>query len=195
LSPHLPTRFSCGVAASLAPEIVARHAEYRWRVFVERLGWDLKAHNGLELDQFDREDTLYVVALDEADDVIGTTRLLPTTRRYLLAEVFPQLLGTQAPPRSPAVWELSRFAAVGFDTPTRDALAQCSSPTAMGLLHAALRAARERGAAAVITVSPVGVERLLRNIDVMAWRAASPRDVGGQTLVALYISTNPATDQ
>jgi acyl homoserine lactone synthase len=183
-------RFSFGVAANLAPELVALHAQYRYRVFVEKLGWDLKAHNGLELDQFDREDTLYVVGLDAADDVIGTARLLPTTRPYLLSEVFPQLLGAQTAPCSPAVWELSRFAAVDFDTPARDALVRSSSPVTVGLLLAALRAARERGAVSLITVSPVGVERLLRNIGVTAWRAAPPREVGGQALVAIYISTD-----
>jgi acyl homoserine lactone synthase len=173
-------RFSSGLAANLAPELVARHAHYRYRVFVEKLGWDLQTHDGLEVDQFDRDDTLYVVALDADDDVIGTARLLPTTRPYLLAEVFPQLLGTSALPHSPAVWELSRFAAVDFDAPVRDALAQFSSPTTVGLLQATLRAARQRG-----------VERLLRNIGVTAWRAAPPQVIDGQPLLAIYIATDP----
>ena len=184
-------RFSTGFAASLAPELVMRHAEYRYRVFVEKLGWDLKTHDGLEVDQFDRDDTLYVVALDADDDVIGTARLLPTTQSYLLAEVFPQLLGSTPPPCSPQVWELSRFASVDFDTPARNALAQFSSPTTVGLLQATLRAAAQRGAERLITVSPVGIERLLRNLGVSAWRAAPPRDIDGRKLVAMYIAVDP----
>ena len=183
-------QFSSGLAANLAPKLFARHARYRYRVFVEMLGWDLKVHDGQEVDQFDRDDTLYVVALDGDDDVIGTARLLPTTRPYLLGEVFPQLLGKSKPPCSSAVWELSRFAAVDFDAPARDSLAQFSSPTTIKLLYAALDAARQRGAECLITVSPIGVERLLRKIGVSAWRAAPPVVIAGQALVATYIATD-----
>jgi acyl homoserine lactone synthase len=181
--------FYSGIAANLKPELVARQARYRHRVFIEKLGWNLKARYGLELDQFDREDTLYVVALDEADAVVGTARLLPTTRPYLLGNVFPQLLGAQSPPCSPGVWELSRFAATDVDAAAGDAHGQCSSPTTVGLLQAVLRTARERGVHHLVTVSPVGVERLLRSMGVAAWRAAPPHDIDGQMLVAIYIST------
>jgi N-acyl-L-homoserine lactone synthetase len=34
----------------------------------------------MELDQFDRPDARYLVAYDDHDAVIGTARLLPTTR-------------------------------------------------------------------------------------------------------------------
>jgi acyl homoserine lactone synthase len=183
--------FSSGLAANLATELVARHAHYRYRVFVEKLGWNLKVRDGLEVDQFDRDDTLYVVALDANDDVIGTARLLPTTRPYPLAELFPQLMGASELPRSPVVWELSRFAAVDFDAPVRDGLAQLSSPTTVGLLQASLRAARQRGAERLITVSPIGIERLLRKIGVTAWRAAPPQIIDGQALLAIYITTDP----
>ncbi|MBL8509853.1 MAG: GNAT family N-acetyltransferase, partial [Chitinimonas sp.] len=89
-------------------------ARYRHRVFVEKLGWQLKCQDGLEFDQFDRPDTLYVVAQDQDDQVVGGARLLPTTRPYLLGEIFPQLLNGQPVPNSSDIWELSRFAAVDF---------------------------------------------------------------------------------
>ncbi len=33
-------------------------ARYRHKVFVERLGWQLRCENALEYDQFDRHDTV-----------------------------------------------------------------------------------------------------------------------------------------
>src|ERR1700752_59202 len=94
-------------------------ARYRHRVFVEMLGWPLQTReHGLEFDQFDREDTVYVVARNTIDSVVGTARLLPTSRPYLLGEVFPQLLHGQQLPSAPEVWELSRFAAVDFNSTT-----------------------------------------------------------------------------
>ena len=59
--------------------------------------------------------------------------MLPTTRPYLLDEVFPHLLHGIAPPHSPDVWELSRFAAMDFSVQASSALAQFSSPIAVGL--------------------------------------------------------------
>ena len=85
------------------------------KVFVERFGWALHTKNGMESDQFDRQDTVYVVAQDDRGHVSGCARLLPTTRPYLLGEAFPQLLNGLAPPCSPDVWELSRFAAVDLN--------------------------------------------------------------------------------
>src|SRR5437899_5467935 len=101
-----------GTADSLPEGMLVVLARYRHRVFVERMGWKLPSMHRMELDQFDRADTHYVVALKPTGELVGTGRLLPTDRPYLLGEVFPQLLGSTPPPNSPDVWELSRFAAV-----------------------------------------------------------------------------------
>src|SRR5438105_6341931 len=104
-----------GARESLPRHVVDDLACYRHRVFIERLGWQLQAKGGLEVDQFDRPDTVYVIARGAHDKVIGCARLLPTLRPYLLAEVFPQLLHGLPAPCAPDVWELSRFAAVDLD--------------------------------------------------------------------------------
>jgi hypothetical protein len=80
-------RFIAGSSDGLSPEVFRGHAQYRYKVFVEKLGCKLKARDGLEFDEFDRPDTLYVVAQDDDGAVIGTAHLLPTTRPYLLAEL------------------------------------------------------------------------------------------------------------
>lgn len=103
-----------GTQATLAKDTMNDLARFRYRVFVEMLGWDLPCRDGLELDQFDREDTVYLVAHKD-EQVVGTARLLPTHLPYLLGEVFPQLMGQQPLPQDPAIWELSRFTAVDLD--------------------------------------------------------------------------------
>jgi len=50
-----------GMADSLPVELLRDLALYRHRVFVEMLGWDLVVQDGMELDQFDCSDTLYVI--------------------------------------------------------------------------------------------------------------------------------------
>jgi acyl homoserine lactone synthase len=184
-----------GTSTSLAAEVLVGLARFRHRVFVEMLGWELQSRDGLELDQFDRADTVYVAARNEHGAVVGIARLLPTTRPYLLRDVFPQLLHEQPLPCTPAVWELSRFAAVDFDStrtnPVSNAAAQVSSPVAVGLLREAMRVAGELGAQRLITVSPLGVERLLRKAGFRAHRAGPPIIAEGHPVFACWIDLEP----
>src|SRR5574343_396117 len=96
-------------SCDLGPDLESALAAYRYRVFVEEMGWPLQAQIGQERDQFDRPDTLYVIARHPAGELCGCARLLPTTQPYLLDEVFPALMAGQPLPHSPGVWELSRF--------------------------------------------------------------------------------------
>ncbi len=179
--------FVSGNSISLHKCLLDGMARYRHRVFVEKLGWDLNCSDGLEIDQFDREDTVYVLGQDAAGAVIGTARLLPTTRPYLLGEVFPQLLNGAPVPASPTIWELSRFAAVDFNATHFSPLKQFSSPLATALLDAAMDCARKHGARELITVSPLGVERLLARAGYRVHRAGVPIVQGGHPIVALRI--------
>lgn len=184
-----------GAGDVLSPQAVSELAFYRHKVFVERLGWQLQSEGGLEFDQFDRDDTLYVIARDDDGDVIGCGRLLPTTRPYLLGDIFPQLMGEHPIPRSPDVWELSRFAAMDFGSSNMSPLGQFSSPIAAGLLHAAMASAAQRGAKSLITVSPLGVERLLRKGGIAAHRIAPPVIVDGRPVFACLISLDAPHDR
>lgn len=176
-----------GTQRTLASDMMGRVARFRYRVFVEMLGWDLPCSDGLELDQFDREDTVYLVAR-KGEEVVGMARLLPTHRPYLLGEVFPQLMGSLPVPRDPEVWELSRFTAVDLEAgPVGGAARQFSSPVAVNLLRSVLKVAAEHGVQRLITVSPLGIERLLRRAGFLAHRAASPMVIDGHPIFACWI--------
>lgn len=162
-------------------------SSYRHEVFVELLGWDLDTPEGIEQDQFDQQDTVYVVARTDEGNINGCARLLPTTKPYLLGEVFPELLNGRAPPSSPEVWELSRFAAVDVSVAPTSTRGQLSSPIAVGLLKNALQTAASYGAKHIITVSPIGIERLLRHAGFRAHRAGPPMVIGGHPLFACWI--------
>ena len=169
---------------------------YRYEVFVNRLGWPLDCPVGQEQDQFDRVDTEYVLAMQDDGSICGCARLLPTDRPYLLGEVFPVLMHGQCLPADAAVWEVSRFAtwassASSADGPcdrtnngieTEDDLMRTRL-----LARAVLERAAELGAKRLITVSPYGMERLLRRVGVDARRSGPPVMWGGQLLIACWI--------
>jgi acyl homoserine lactone synthase len=183
--------FFAGTSGVLSNDLVVGLARFRHQVFVETLGWQLQTRDGLEFDQFDRPDTVYVVARADDGSISGTARLLPTDKPYLLGDVFPQLLHGTPAPQSPKIWELSRFAAMDFSSGRSGALSQFSSPIAVELLRESIRVAREHGAESLITVSPLGIERLLRRAGFRAHRAAPPCIVDGHPLFAAVIEVDP----
>ena len=147
----------------------------------------------MELDQFDRPDTVYVIVQTDDGDIVGCARLLPTTRPYLLAEVFPQLLNGLPPPRSPEVWELSRFSAVDLNKQAPAVRGQFDSTIALKLLEESIACAASRGARRLITVSPLGVERLLHRGGFQAHRAGPPMVIDRYPLFACWIEIGCAS--
>lgn len=179
-----------GCPHEITPELLENVERYRYKVFVEMLGWKLDTPPGRERDQFDHAGTLHLAAMSDSR-VVGTARLLPTTDAYLLGDVFPELMGGAEVPKDPLVWELSRFAAVDFGAENLGAMGQFSSPVAVGLLEEAIRLASARGAKRLITVSPLGIERLLRREGFTARRAAAPIVSDGHTIFACWIDCVP----
>lgn len=182
-----------GKAGALSATLMTAMASYRYKVFIETLGWELETQNGEEYDQFDHDDTIYVIAQDEDGEVNGCARLLPTSSPYLLGDVFPQLMNGQPVPCSPDVWELSRFAAVDFKSATSSALSQFSMGFSIQLLKRAIATARQHGAKRLITVSPIGIERLLKRGGIHCHRAGPPMIIGGHAIFACWIDlSDPA---
>jgi acyl homoserine lactone synthase len=182
--------FISGTHNNYPKEIFGKVLRYRHQVFIERLGWDLPTNGKYEQDQFDRSDAFYVTALDVDNCVIGCARLLPTSKPYLLSEVFPQILNGQTPPRSSKIWELSRFAAIDLRYPLKNRNRALCSTITLELLRNVIMNARLRGAKRLITVSPSAVERLLRSTRYKHHRAGQPVIVNNKSLMAFWIDCN-----
>jgi acyl homoserine lactone synthase len=176
-----------GTSQGLTEHFKNQFFKYRFDVFVERLGWDLDTAYGMETDQFDHEGTVYVIARDEHSQITGCARLLPTTSPYLLEKIFPELLNGLKPPKSPEIWELSRFTSLDLNGDVTKQSSQFSSPTTIELLLKTIECAKENGAKRIISVSPIGIERLLRKAGFKAHRAGPPKIIGGYPLFACWI--------
>lgn len=82
----------------------------RHRILVGERGWTaIERPDGLERDQFDHEDAIYLVTLDEEREATGCMRLIPTLARNLTAEVFPHLCNLESIPESEFVYDASRL--------------------------------------------------------------------------------------
>jgi acyl-homoserine lactone synthase len=97
-----------GARFDFSRELIEMHHD-RKRVFVDRLGWQLASPGSwLEVDQFDNEYTVYLIACGPDGHHLASVRLNPTTRPHMIDSLFP-FLCEEDPVTGPEVWESSRF--------------------------------------------------------------------------------------
>jgi acyl homoserine lactone synthase len=135
---------------------------YRYTVFVEEMHWDLPSVGpGVteEWDEFDQDETAGVIVYAQDRRICGYARLLPTTRPYLLSEIFPDLCPVPVI-NDPFTWELSRFT-------TFDRDGGCNLSRMRTLLHSIFMVSQEHGIRRLIGVAPSSMERLYRRLGLV----------------------------
>jgi N-acyl-L-homoserine lactone synthetase len=81
----------------------------RKQVFVDRFGWRLPAKGSwLEVDQFDNDYAVYLLARSDEGRHQGSVRLLPSSRPHMLDTLFSHLCPAGVP-GGDDVWEISRL--------------------------------------------------------------------------------------
>jgi N-acyl-L-homoserine lactone synthetase len=81
----------------------------RHQVFVDELGWtELASEDGLEIDDFDSDDAVYLLACENGE-CHGSVRMLPTWRRSMLKEVWPEFVTADERAAGPDIWEWTRW--------------------------------------------------------------------------------------
>lgn len=162
----------------------------RHETFVNRLGWDVQTHDGMERDGFDQPGTHYIFLPNPAGTVDACWRLLPTTGPYMLKDTFPELLAGQPAPQAPDVWEMSRFAVA---TDRVGSTGQEFGPLSVELMAESARFALANGISRYVTVTTAAIERLLRKQGLSMHRLCAPLRIGKVLTVACVIEVNAVT--
>lgn len=158
----------------------------RHQLFVEEMGWsDLASPDGLEIDQFDNGDAVYLLALDDGE-VAGSMRLLPTWRRCMVTEVFPQF-ASEPVPVGPELWEWTRYCP-GLMSKPRQLIR-----TRGALLTATLEFAASRGFRSYMAF---GESKFMGQLVELGWSPAPlgmPRSFapGSPTAMVMYWQIKP----
>ena len=157
----------------------------RRRVFKERLDWSVSSSGELELDAFDAIGPIYLLVLDEAREVIGCVRLLPTVGPTMLARTFPVLLEGRDPPCSSRILESSRFC---VDTSRSSELGASGLNRATFMLFAGMmETLRLQDADSIVTVTDTRMERILRRAGWPLDRIGVPQRLGPTMAVAGFL--------
>jgi acyl-homoserine lactone synthase len=90
-------------------DALEQHFRVRHDIYVGERKWEaLRRPDGRERDEFDTDDTIYLLAI-ENQRVIGGSRWCATTKPHLLSEVFPHLADVRGVPRAPDIFEVTRM--------------------------------------------------------------------------------------
>ena len=169
---------------TFAKEIAEMH-RLRYRVFKERLDWDVQISGDMEIDEFDALHPEYLIQRGHNGRIQGCVRLLSSTGPTMLRDAFPLLLEGLPAPASPTVWESSRFA-LDIGDGTRDAVRGLASAT-YELFAGMIEFGLSRGLTDIVTVTDARMERILRRAGWPLRRFGQPRKFGNTSAVAGYL--------
>jgi N-acyl-L-homoserine lactone synthetase len=160
----------------------------RYRIFKERLGWDVEVSGDMEVDEFDACRPAYLLQKDDDGRIQGCVRLLPTTGPTMLRETFPVLLDGRPAPACHTVWESSRF---GVDLGSRAertgrSIARATFELFAGMVEFGLM----RELTDIVTVTDARMERILCRANWPLRRLGSPRAIGKTLAVAGYLEVS-----
>lgn len=175
------------------PRLMDEMFRMRAEVFAGRLGWDVTVTDGREIDRFDAEDPLYLLSLnDKTGDLQGAVRLLPTTGRYMLRDVFSVLVPDGAP-ESPLIWESSRFAVNPgiLSAGERAEANHVVNRTTVELLCGIVEVCQKAGVEHVVSVFDARMARIFRTADCSFEIIGTPTRIGKtMTYAGLFDMTN-----
>lgn len=160
----------------------------RYRVFKQRLEWEVQVSGDMEIDVFDALHPCYLLQRSTEGAVTGCVRLLPTTGPTMLTDTFGSLLNGEALPASPLIWESSRF---GLDPDHAGPLAsQGIAKATYELFAGMIEFGLSRGLTDIVTVTDVLMERILRRASWPLRRLGQPKAFGRSRAVAGYLEVS-----
>jgi len=160
----------------------------RYRVFKERLGWEVETAGDMEMDEFDALRPAYLLLRGHDGQVRGCVRLLPSCGPTMLGETFPALSPNGPILGTPDIWESSRFA---LDI-QRDAEIgnQGVAISTYKLFAGMVEFGLARSLSKILTVTDVRMERILRRAAWPLDRLGSARQIGKTSAVAGYLAVS-----
>lgn len=92
-----------------SPDYFDRMFRLRHRVFVIGRGWSLPSRNSREIDEYDDDDAVYFLDINDDEVIEGSVRITPTEQSSLLADYYPHIIENGDAPRSPHICEATRY--------------------------------------------------------------------------------------
>ncbi|MDA8048895.1 MAG: hypothetical protein M0002_02620 [Rhodospirillales bacterium] len=159
----------------------------RYRIFKERLGWDVEVSDDMEVDEFDACRPAHLLQKDDGR-IQGCVRLLPTVGPTMLRETFPVLLDGEPAPARHTVWESSRF---GVDLGSRaERTGRSIARATFELFDGMIEFGLLRQLTDIVTVTDARMERILCRANWPLRRLGPLKAIGKTLAVAGYLEVS-----
>ncbi|MCB2077973.1 MAG: autoinducer synthase [Novosphingobium sp.] len=168
------------------PLLLRTMHEDRKRVFIDAYKWDLPTDGSQEIDQFDNEDAIYLVARQNDGSHLASVRLLDSDRPHILGSIFP-FLSDDPVPTGRHVREVTRSIASPRVSTIERRFARNTVARAM------IEYGLENGISRYTAVCDIGY---LSRVLAAGWRCdplGMPQTVNGSMIGAFCIHIEPDT--
>jgi acyl homoserine lactone synthase len=170
--------------------LLAEMHRLRYRVFKERLGWEVETAGDMEADGFDALRPAYLLLRACDGRLQGCVRFLPSQGSTMLRDAFPALAPHGAVPAAHDIWESSRFALDHHSNTSKatGGIATSTYELFAGMVEFGLANALSK----ILTVTDVRMERILRRATWPLERLGPSRAIGATMAVAGYLEVSVA---
>jgi acyl homoserine lactone synthase len=139
-------------------ELFSKMFRQRKVVFHDQKQWDVNVVDGqYEIDEFDRDDTCYLLALDQRGELVGSLRLISTAMPHMLSGPFRSMF-PDVGFKSPTIWEVTRFVVMGDPSLQPNLVSTAACELLLGACQFGLR----NGVRHMTSVYEAGMLRLYR---------------------------------
>ena len=169
--------------------IVEMH-KIRKLIFKDRMGWDVDINDqGLEVDEFDLPETVYILVRDEQNRVTGVWRMLPSSCPSMIREIWPEFLNSIDMTIDETIWEVSRFGVHNYTENLKQNIKNVNQVTAK-LIVALLHVCCMTGIKNIYTMYNPQVERSVRKVGFYADEISDHVLVDGKPSVVGRVKTD-----
>lgn len=174
-------------------DLIDKMHRLRKEIFHDQLGWKVNVSGDWEIDHYDALHPLYVLSLDEENNLRGALRLLPTTGLNMLNDTFPELLPDGKRIESPLIWESSRFTIPTTGDRRRDFARMSEATAELGL--AMNEIGKQVGLTHIVTVYDAIMHRMLKMANCAGEPLGEPKIIGGVLTYAVIYEIGDELEQ
>lgn len=159
-------------------------------IFKDRMGWDVDINEGgLEIDDYDLPETVYILARDDRNRVSGVWRMLPSASPSMIRNIWPEFLNSFDMPVHESAWEVSRFGVYTDTSSTRENIKTSNRITAE-LILGLLTVCQLTGISDIYTMYNLQIAKSVGKIGFFAEATSNEICIEGKASVAGRIRTD-----
>lgn len=169
--------------------IIEMH-KVRKLIFKDRMGWDVDINaGGLEIDDYDLPETVYILVRDDSARVSGVWRMLPSSSPSMIRNIWPSFLDSFEMPILNTAWEVSRFGVFTFENTPRENIKANNRITAE-LILGLLSVCTLTGITDIYTMYNLQIAKAVGKIGFYAEETSEAMDIEGNQSVVGRIRTD-----